>query len=143
MLRCSNLSLSAQTAYAELFSQTQAFELDNALGGLVGAFHKRKLKAREYWYFAYRDMDQKLRMVYVGPDNERVRLLVGRFGEARQSRPLVSPARMPFLLWETCSAFAGMMAQRRWMSILPMPGKMFPWRCQPASGSTCMVPWSR
>ncbi len=94
MLRCSNLSLSAQTAYAELFSQTQAFELDNALGGLVGAFHKRKLKGREYWYFAYRDMDQKLRMVYVGPDNERIRLLVERFGEARQGRPLVSPARM-------------------------------------------------
>lgn len=94
MMRYSNLSLSAQTAYAELFSQTQAFEIGNALGGLIGAFHRRTLKGREYWYFAYRDMDQKLRMVYVGPDNERVRMLVDRFGEARQDKPLVSPARM-------------------------------------------------
>jgi hypothetical protein len=94
MPRFSSLSLSAQTAYAELFSQTQAFEIDNALGGLVGAFHRRTLKGREYWYFASRDMDQKLRMVYVGPDNERVRALVGRFGEARQDKPLVTPARM-------------------------------------------------
>ena len=78
-MRFSELSLSAQTAYAELFSQTQAFELDNALAGLVGAFHKRTIKARDYWYFAYRDIDQKLRMVYVGPDNERVRSLVERF----------------------------------------------------------------
>ena len=93
-MRCSNLSLSAQTAYAELSSQAQAFEIDNALGGLKGAFHKRMLKGREYWYFAYRDMDQKLRMVYVGPDSERVRLLVARFGEAKQGRPLVTPARI-------------------------------------------------
>ncbi len=50
-MRYSELSLSAQTAYAELFSQTQAFELDNALAGLTGAFHKRTLKGSDYWYF--------------------------------------------------------------------------------------------
>ncbi len=93
-MRSSSLSLSAQTAYAELFSQTQAFELGNALGGLVGAFHKRALKGREYWYFAYRDIDQKLRMAYVGPDNERVRALVERFAETRQDKPLAPAARM-------------------------------------------------
>lgn len=93
-MRSSGLSLSAQTAYAELFSQTQAFELGNALGGLVGAFHKRALKGREYWYFAYRDIDQKLRMAYVGPDNERVRALVKRFAETRQEKPLAPAARM-------------------------------------------------
>lgn len=93
-MRFSELSLSAQTAYAELFSQTQAFELDNALAGLVGAFHKRTIKARDYWYFAYRDIDQKLRMVYVGPDNERVRSLVERFADERQDKPLAPPARM-------------------------------------------------
>jgi len=93
-MRWSNLSLSAQTAYAELFSQTQAFELSNALGGLVGAFHKRVLKGRKYWYFGYRDIDQKTRMAYVGPDNERVRALVERFAESRQNKPLAPPARM-------------------------------------------------
>jgi hypothetical protein len=93
-MRSSNLSLSAQTAYAELFSQTQAFELGNALAGLVGAFHKRAVKGRDYWYFAYRDIDQKLRMVYVGPDNDRVRALVERFAETRQDKPLAPAARM-------------------------------------------------
>ena len=93
-MRFANLTLSAQTAYAELFSQTQAFEIDNALAGLVGAFHRRTLKGHEYWYFAYRDIDQKQRMAYVGPDNERVRALVKRFRETRQDKPLTPLARM-------------------------------------------------
>lgn len=93
-MRLTDLSLAAQTAYAELFSQTQAFEMDNALAGLTGAFHQRKLKGRDYWYFAYRDIDQKLRMVYLGPDNERVRALVERFREFRQDKPLAPPARI-------------------------------------------------
>ena len=93
-MRYSDLPLSAQTAYAELFAQTQAFELDHALSGLVGAFHKRRLKNKDYWYFAYRDIDQKLRMAYVGPDNERVRALVERFKANRRDKPLAPPARM-------------------------------------------------
>ena len=93
-MRWSDLSLSAQTAYAELLDRTQAFELTNALGGLVGAFHKRMLKGHEYWYFAYRDIDQKLRMAYVGPDGERIRQLVERFETSRQYKPLAPPARM-------------------------------------------------
>ncbi len=93
-MRLSHLSLAAQTAHAELFSQTQAFELDNALAGLTGAFHQRKLKGRDYWYFAYRDIDQKLRMVYVGPDNDRVRALVERYRASRLDKPLAPPARM-------------------------------------------------
>lgn len=88
------LPLSAQTAYAELFSQTQAFELDNALAGLVGAFHRRTLKGRAYWYFGYRDIDQRLRMVYVGPDSDRVQSLVHRFEQMRRDKPLAPPARM-------------------------------------------------
>jgi len=93
-MRFVSLSLSAQTAYAELFSQTQTFEMTNALAGLVGAFHKRTLKSRDYWYFGYRDIDQKLRMAYVGPDSERVRALVAKFGEIRKDKPLAPPARM-------------------------------------------------
>ncbi len=93
-MRFTHLSLSAQTSYAELYSQSQAFEMTNALAGLVGAFHKRVLKGREYWYFAYRDIDQKGRMAYVGPDNERVRALVERFEKIKESRPLAPPARM-------------------------------------------------
>ncbi|MBV6408587.1 MAG: hypothetical protein EFKGCFLK_02184 [Rhodocyclaceae bacterium] len=93
-MRFSSLSLSAQTAYSELFSQAQTFEMTNALAGLVGAFHKRELKGRDYWYFGYRDIDRKLRMVYIGPDNPRVRALVEKFENARKDKPLAPPARM-------------------------------------------------
>ena len=93
-MRQTSLSLAAQTAYAELFSQTQAFELTNALAGLVGAFHKRTLKGRDYWYFGYRDIGQKARMVYIGPDSERVRALVERFAAVKQDKPLTLPARV-------------------------------------------------
>ena len=94
MMRFTDLPLSAQTAYAELLSQAQAFELNNALAGLVGTFRKRTLKGNAYWYFGYRDMDQKLRMAYVGPDSDRVRDLVQRFEATRQQKPLAPPARM-------------------------------------------------
>ena len=93
-MRFSEASLAAQTAYAELFSQTQAFEVSNALAGLVGAFHKRRLKNGDYWYFGYRDLDQRVRMAYVGPDNERVRALVERFESIRVAKPLAPAARM-------------------------------------------------
>lgn len=96
-MRLSELPLSAQTAYTELFSQTRAFELHNALAGLVGAFHQRTLKGRSYWYFGYRDIDQRLRMVYVGPDSERVEALVHRFEQTRRDKPLATPARMAII----------------------------------------------
>jgi hypothetical protein len=84
------LPLSAQTAYAELLEQARAFELE-ALAGLKGAFHKRSIHGRSYVYFGYRDADGKGRMVYVGPDDERVEALVSRFRQVKAPRKL-SPA---------------------------------------------------
>jgi hypothetical protein len=88
------LPLAAQTAYAELFSQTQAYELDNALASRVGAFHKRSLKGRDYWYFGYRDLDQKPRMVYIGPDNDRVKALIERYRSSKQEKHATPHARI-------------------------------------------------
>ena len=87
-MRSSDLPLSAQTAYAELAEQTRAFELSGALAGLVGSFHKLERKGRNYWYFAYRDLARKVRMVYVGPDDDRVRALVDKFKTTRRKNPL-------------------------------------------------------
>lgn len=81
-------SLGAQTAYAELADQVQTQELQVSLAGLPGAFHRRAIKGKDYWYFGYRDMDGRGRMVYVGPDNERVRVLVDRFAARKEVRPL-------------------------------------------------------
>ncbi|MGE0278697.1 MAG: GSU2403 family nucleotidyltransferase fold protein [Nitrospiraceae bacterium] len=77
-MRYAELSLGAQTAYAELLEQTQALEMRHHLGRLKGSFHRKKLKGRDYWYFAWRDLDGGVRFAYVGPDDERVRRLIER-----------------------------------------------------------------
>jgi hypothetical protein len=81
------LPLSAQTAYAELFDQARAAELHRSVAHLNGSFASKSVKGREYWYFAYRDIDGAVRQLYVGPDDERVRTLIARFRE-QAPRPL-------------------------------------------------------
>ena len=87
-MRFTDLSLSAQTAFAELSEQAHAGELRLALSGFPGSFHKRSIKGRQYWYFGYRDLHGKGRMAYVGPDSARVRILVDRFATRKGSQPL-------------------------------------------------------
>jgi hypothetical protein len=97
-MRFNELSLSAQTAYAELAEQTRAFETASALGRLEGSFQKLDRKGRGYWYFAFRDLDGKVRLSYVGPDDERTRTLVERFRGSRGSRPLAPQAKAAIAL---------------------------------------------
>jgi len=95
-VRFSELTLSAQTAYAELFEQTRTFELSNALSGLSGSFQKLHRKNQDYWYWAFRDVNQKVRMLYVGPDDDRVRALVALFEKNKHKKPL-EPAALSAL----------------------------------------------
>lgn len=97
-MRYRELSLGAQTAYAELFDQVHGLEIQQSLAGLSGAFHKRNLKGRDYWYFGYRDLDGKGRMVYVGPDSERVQHLVQRFNELKGGKLLAPQANAALAL---------------------------------------------
>ncbi|MGH8673204.1 MAG: GSU2403 family nucleotidyltransferase fold protein [Burkholderiales bacterium] len=97
-MRFTELPLAAQTAYAELAEQTRAFEQSNALAGLVGSFQKLERKGLKYWYFAFRDLDGKVRMSYVGPDDGRVRALVERFETTRRKAPLAPQSRAALAL---------------------------------------------
>jgi hypothetical protein len=72
------LSLSAQTAYAQLLDATVAADLARSVADLPGAFASREVKGHRYWYFQYTEPAGKLRQVYVGPDTEPVRALVAR-----------------------------------------------------------------
>jgi len=93
MPRYTELSLAAQTAYAELAERTRAFEIDNALAGLSGSFHTLKRKGNTYWYFSYREAGvERSRVVYIGPDNEQVRALVERFRSRRAPKALAPQA---------------------------------------------------
>ena len=91
------LSLSAQTAYAQLFDATLASELSRSVANLRGSFAKKTVKGRDYWYFQFTDLGGTLRQLYVGPDSEQVRLLVS---ESRQPReePLLPLARAAIAL---------------------------------------------
>jgi hypothetical protein len=70
------LSLSAQTAYAQLFDAAQAAELARSIASLQGSFASKQVKGNTYWYFQHTDVSGRLRQIYVGPDNARTRELV-------------------------------------------------------------------
>lgn len=97
-MRFTELSMGAQTAYSEVMEQAHALELQVSLSGLPGRFHQRQIKGREYWYFGYRDIDGRGRMVYVGPDNERVRRLVDRFEQQKNLEALAPQSRAAIAL---------------------------------------------
>lgn len=91
--RYTELSLPAQTAYAELAERTRTFEMENALAGLSGSFQKLSRKGKEYWYFSWREAGaERTRVSYVGPDNETVRALVERFRRNRNPKALAPQA---------------------------------------------------
>ncbi len=69
------LSLSAQTAYAELQDRVRIQSIDR-FRMLPGAFHKQIQKGRPYIYYGYRDLDGTGRMAYVGPEDSRVLELI-------------------------------------------------------------------
>lgn len=88
-----DLSLGAQTAYAEVLDQARTAALD-ALTGLTGSFARRTLKGREYVYFGYRDpIGGAQRRVYIGPADERVNALVERYQQVNAPKRLAPNAR--------------------------------------------------
>ena len=86
------LTLSAQTAYAQLFDATLAAELARSVASLSGSFAKKTVKARDYWYFQFSDLGGTLRQLYVGPDNAAVRALVEKARQPKE-QPLAPLAR--------------------------------------------------
>jgi len=92
MPRYQELTLAAQTAYAELLESARAGELNRSVAHLNGSFASKKVKGHTYWYYAYRDVDGAVRQIYIGPDDDRVRALVDTFRQ-RQPLPLAPLAR--------------------------------------------------
>jgi hypothetical protein len=92
------ISLAAQTAYAEVLEQARTLELE-ALSGLTGAFHRRTIKGHEYIYFGYRDpIDGKQRRVYVGPADARIEALIAHFNSIKAPKKLAPNAQAALAL---------------------------------------------
>lgn len=92
------LSLSAQTAYAQLLDTSQALELRRSVASLPGSFASKQVKGRTYWYLQYTEVSGKLRQIYVGPDSERVRALIAQHGQGGPAQALEPLARSAIAL---------------------------------------------
>ncbi|MDR7299666.1 hypothetical protein J2X16_005036 [Pelomonas aquatica] len=84
-----DLSLGAQTSYAELLDMARGVELAK-FGSLRCSFHRRQIKCKTYVYFNYRDVDGHGRSVYVGPEGERVQRLVNEFQQCQVAERLTA-----------------------------------------------------
>lgn len=69
------LSLGAQTAYAELQDQLQTQNIGE-LSALPGSFQRLVKRGNPYIYYNFRDIDGTARMAYVGPEDKRVLSLI-------------------------------------------------------------------
>lgn len=82
--RYQDLPVSAATAYAQLQTAALGLELARDVSHLHGSFSTKPVKGTLQWYFSFREPDQRVRQIYVGPDTDDVRSLVER---ARSSKP--------------------------------------------------------
>lgn len=94
----SELSLSAQTAYAQLLESALGAEHGRSIADLSGSFNAKAVKGRKYWYFQYTEPAGRLRQVYVGPDNEAVQQLMARKAVAGSQAGLTALARSALAL---------------------------------------------
>lgn len=92
------LSLSAQTAYAQVLDAAQAADISRSVASLRGSFASKQVKDRTYWYFQWTEISGRLRQVYIGPDSERVRGLIEAHGTGGAKSALEGLARAALAL---------------------------------------------
>ena len=71
-----DLSLAAQTNFAELVEQAQASTVARSIADVPGSFNKKDVKGCTYWYWQFRDLHGAVKQVYLGPDDARMRELI-------------------------------------------------------------------
>lgn len=98
-------SPSAEAAYAEVLDHAMMRSIHRSVADLTGTFAKKAVSGRQYWYFQYRDVDQKLHQVYLGPQSERLDRLIEMKGAApaqgvsisRHARAAIALGNIPVL----------------------------------------------
>lgn len=81
------LTSSAQNAYADMFDSVLATSVSNSVSGLNGSFGQKAVHQKKYWYFQYRDIDSSVRQIYIGPDSEKIRKLIAQH-QSHEGEPL-------------------------------------------------------
>jgi hypothetical protein len=87
------LSLPAQTAYAQALDAALSADHLRSIADLPGSFAQKVVKGNPYWYYQYTEPSGKLKQVYVGPDNAVVRELINRAGQAGDAQGLTPLVR--------------------------------------------------
>jgi hypothetical protein len=82
----SELSPSAQTAYAQTLDHVMLGMLQRSVADITGSFAKKNVSGREYWYFQYRDVDSSVKQIYLGPKSKRLDRLIATKGQEPPGR---------------------------------------------------------
>jgi hypothetical protein len=77
------LSLTLQTAYAELLDQLVTADAHRTMGHLAGTFVTKKVRGHSYVYFQYSAPGGTTKQVYVGPGERSLDKLVTQYEEER------------------------------------------------------------
>ncbi len=85
--------VATSTAYAQLHTAAIGIEFDRDVSHLNGSFGTKTIHGSVQWYFSFRDIDQRVRQLYVGPDTDEVRALVQRAAAAQPKERLRPLAR--------------------------------------------------
>ncbi|MBS0308540.1 MAG: hypothetical protein JSS58_06175, partial [Proteobacteria bacterium] len=88
------LSLTAQTAYAQLLDVALPAEHMRSVADLSGSFAEKTVKGHKYWYYQYTEPSGKLRQIFVGPENDAVKALIEKKSSgATSARALIALAK--------------------------------------------------
>ena len=79
------LSITTQTAYAELLEQLLAMDAHRSIGHAPGAFVTKTVRERSYYYFQYSTPGGTTRQAYVGPKSKALDAVVERFLGEREA----------------------------------------------------------
>lgn len=71
-----DLSLPAQTAYAQLVDSLQSLEVARCIADVPGSFNRKQIGGKQYWYYQSRLLDNSIRQVYLGPHSDRLEALI-------------------------------------------------------------------
>jgi hypothetical protein len=92
------LTLTAQTAYAQLVDAALSAEHLRSVADLPGSFASKTVKGHKYWYFQYTEPSGKLRQVFVGPDGPELQKLMARKDGMAARQPLAALSRSAMAL---------------------------------------------
>lgn len=106
--------VATSTAYAQLHTAALGIEFDRDVSHLNGSFGTKTVKGSLQWYFSFRDIDQRVRQLYIGPDTEAVRQLVHTARTARTAEPR---ARLRALA-RSASVLGCLPVQRKHLSVI-------------------------